>query len=79
VAYDLRTANSCAARLPMLARASELGDERASQVLLPLSVGAKRGCGRWKKNPCPPPCPEEARRYSEVVARIATRLAALRK
>lgn len=79
VAYDLRTANSCAARLPLLERASELGDERASQVLLPLSVGAKRGCGRWKKNPCPPPCAEEARRYSEVVARIATRLAATRK
>lgn len=79
VAYELRTANSCAARLPLLERASELGDERASQVLLPLSVGNKRGCGRWKKSPCPPPCAEEARRYSEAVARIATRLAATRK
>ncbi len=74
VAYELRKADSCAARVPLLERASELGDVRSVQILSPYTVGAKRGCGRWKRGPCPPPCPAEARRYTEAIARIMSRM-----
>ncbi len=73
VAYDLRKADSCAARLPLLDRAAELGDLRSVSILSPLTVGAKRGCGKWKRGPCPAPCPTEARRYTEAMVRIIAR------
>jgi len=74
IAYELRKADSCAARLPMLNRAADLGDIRSVQILSPYTVGAKRGCGRWKRGPCPPACPAEARRYTETIARIMARM-----
>src|SRR5690606_18106377 len=46
VAYDLRTATTCAARLPLLERAGQLGDERSIAILSPLSTGSRTGCGR---------------------------------
>jgi serine/threonine-protein kinase len=78
VAYELRKTESCAGRLKFLARAAELGDERSVAVLAPLSVGSKKGCGKWKRQPCPPACPAEAQRYSETVARINARLSQTR-
>jgi hypothetical protein len=78
VAYELRAAGSCPARVPLLERASALGDERSIAILAPLSVGAKRGCGRRKRSPCPAPCASEATRYSEAVAHISSRLATTR-
>jgi len=79
IAYELRKADSCAARLPMLNRAADLGDIRSVQILSPYTVGAKRGCGRWKRGPCPPACPAEARRYTETIARIMARMPSSRQ
>ena len=73
IAYELRKADSCAARLPLLDRAAELGDLRSVSILSPLTVGSKRGCGRWKRGPCSPPCAAEARRYVETIVRIMAR------
>ena len=73
VAYALRKADSCAARLPLLDRAAELGDLRSVSILSPLTVGPKHGCGRWKRGPCPAPCAAEARRYTDAIVRIMAR------
>lgn len=76
IAWELRKATSCAARVPLLARASQLGDERSVAILLPLGASAKRGCGRWKRNPCPAACSAEASQYMDAVKNIQLRLAA---
>ncbi len=73
IAYELRKAPSCAARVPLLDRAAELGDLRTVALLSPLTVGSKKGCGRWKRNPCPAPCAAEARQYLEAISRIMAR------
>ena len=78
IAHELRTAGSCAARLPLLERAAALGDERSVVVLAPLSVGSKKGCGKRKRSPCPAACSAEAARYTQAVARIQSRLNASR-
>jgi serine/threonine protein kinase len=78
VAYDLRKTDSCAGRVKYLSRAAELGDERSAAVLAPLSVGSKKGCGKWKRQPCQPACPAEAQRYTETVTRINSRLSQTR-
>jgi len=73
IAYELRTAPTCAARLPLLDRAAELGDLRTVAFLSPLTIGPKKGCGRWKRSPCLAPCAAEARQYTETVNRIMAR------
>jgi hypothetical protein len=73
VAFELRRANGCAARVPLLARAAALGDRRSVAILSPLSAGSKRGCGRWKRSPCSPACPEEARAYLQTITKILER------
>jgi serine/threonine-protein kinase len=73
IAYDLRKAKTCAARLPLLDRAAGLGDRRSVALLSALSAGSKRGCGRWKRSPCPPACAEEARAYYQAVTKILER------
>jgi serine/threonine protein kinase len=73
IAYEVRKAPNCAARLPLLDRAAELGDLRTVAILSPLTVGTKRGCGRWKRGPCPAPCAAEAGRYTEAIGRIMAR------
>lgn len=73
IAYELRKAPTCAARVPMLERAAELGDVRAVALLSPLTVGTKKGCGRWKRSPCLAPCAAEARQYLEAISRIMAR------
>jgi hypothetical protein len=73
VAYDLRGTSSCSAKVPFLTRAAELGDERTIAILAPLATGAKKGCGKRKKEPCPAPCAEEARKFNEAISRIVAR------
>jgi serine/threonine protein kinase len=73
IAYELRKAPTCAARLPLLDRAAELGDLRTVAFLSPLTIGSKKGCGRWKRSPCLAPCAAEARQYAEAVNRIMAR------
>jgi hypothetical protein len=79
VAYELRLASTCSAKVPLLSRAAELGDERTISILSPLATGARRGCGRRKREPCPPPSAEEAKRFNETIARIVARGAAARR
>lgn len=74
VAYDLRTASSCAARVPLLSRAAQLGDERSVALLSPLSTGTKTGCGRWRRSPCPPPCAKEASQFLKTIQEISSRV-----
>jgi serine/threonine-protein kinase len=79
VAYDLRLASTCSAKVPLLPRAAELGDERTISILSPLATGRPKGCGKRKRDPCPPPCAEEAKRFNETLARIGARGAAARR
>ncbi len=73
VAYDLRQADSCEAKVPLLARAGQLGDDRSIAILSPKATGTKRGCGRWKRNPCPAPCAKEAVDYLKAIKQISLR------
>jgi hypothetical protein len=73
VALELRAASSCAAKAPLLPRVAELGDERSIAILAPLATGSRKGCGKRKKEPCPPPCAEEAKKFNETISRIAAR------
>jgi serine/threonine-protein kinase len=77
VAYDLRVTTSCAAKVPLLQRAAQLGDERSVAILSPLSTGSKKGCGKRRRDPCPPPCAEEAKRYLEAIGKIMNRVNAM--
>lgn len=76
IAYDLRKASSCSARLPLLERAIAIGDERAVAVLGGLSSGSARGCGKNKRKPCPPACPEQAEQFRAAMAKITQRVKA---
>jgi hypothetical protein len=73
VAYELRLATTCAAKVPLLNRVAELGDERSIALLAPLATGSKKGCGRRKKEPCPAPCAEQAKKFNEAISRIVAR------
>lgn len=73
IALDLRGAESCEARLPLLERAKALGDQRAALVLSPLAQGTKVGCGKWKRSPCLPECKDQSKEYLEVVKHIQAR------
>jgi serine/threonine protein kinase len=79
VAYDLRLLPTCAAKVPLLERAAGLGDERSVAILAPLATGARKGCGRRRRDPCPPPCSEEAKRFQETIARINARTGSTRR
>ena len=74
IAHALKTAPSCAARLPLLDRATATGDERALAVLGALSTGTARGCGKNKRKPCWPACPEQAGQFREAMAKMSRRL-----
>lgn len=73
IAMDLRRANTCTGRLPLLERAAALGDRRSVAILSPLTIGSKTGCGRWKRSPCPPACAEESRAYYQTITKILER------
>jgi serine/threonine-protein kinase len=76
IANDLRKAASCSARVPLLERAIEVGDERSATILAPLGASSKKGCGKRKRLPCPAQCPAEAERYLDAVSKIRARVAA---
>jgi hypothetical protein len=73
IALELEAADSCAARVPLLARAKALGDIRSSSQLAPLAKGTKTGCGKWKSRPCPPHCKDQAKEYMEAAQAIQQR------
>ena len=78
IAYDLRHARSCEDKVPLLERAAQLGDERSLVLLSPLATKSKKGCGRWKRNPCPAPCAKQAKDYLVAIRAISTRVNARR-
>lgn len=73
IALELRRAGTCAGRVPLLDRAAALGDRRSVAILSQFSAGSKTGCGRWKRGPCSPACPEEARAYHQTITKIVER------
>jgi serine/threonine-protein kinase len=79
VAFDLRNAPSCAARISLLTRAKNQGDERAVAALALYSTGTKKGCGRGKRRPCPPMCAAEAKAFRNTMGQIRERLVAEEK
>ena len=74
IARELRAAPSCAARLPLLERAIIVGDERALAVLGALSTGSAHGCGKNKRKPCSPACPEQVEQLRAAIGKISQRL-----
>ena len=74
IAYELRSAPSCSARLPMLDRAIEAGDGRTIAVLAGLSTGSPHGCGKNKRKSCMPACPEQVEQFQETIAKLMQRM-----
>jgi hypothetical protein len=74
VAFDIRSAPSCEARLAELPRAKEDGDERAVAILTMLGSNTRKGCGKKKRFPCPPPCAEQAAAFRDTAEQIRARL-----
>lgn len=72
IAYDLRYAPSCHARLALLSRAENEGDQRSVQLLLGLSAVPK-SCSWYRK--CRAQCPAEAKQFRKSMAAIRARLA----
>ena len=79
IAFDLRVASSCADRVPLLPRAAEVGDERSFGALAAVSTGAPRGCGRNKRKPCSPACPQEAAAFRKTMDAISRRMQSANK
>jgi hypothetical protein len=73
VACALRWAPSCAARLPLLERAIQTGDERSLAVLGALSTGSARGCGKNKQKSCAPACPDQVEPFRAAMAKLSQR------
>lgn len=76
IAYDLRSADSCAARVPLLSRAKRHGDERSIATLQMLSSRTKKGCGYAKRKPCPAPCAAQAKAFIAATTDMRARLEA---
>src|SRR5690606_19183953 len=55
IAFDLSQAKSCA-KVALLDRVAEHGDERCAEQLKPLLVKKRRGCGFLGLSACPAPC-----------------------
>jgi hypothetical protein len=79
VAFELRTARTCAERVPLLRRALETGDARAVSTLIGLSTAAKRGCGPKKKHACPAGCPTEAAHFRATALELQRKLNAKKR
>jgi hypothetical protein len=77
IAYELRTTEGCAEKLPLLERAAQLGDERSVMVLSPLAAASKKGCGKWKNKPCKASCADEAPDFLKAIRAIQARQEAI--
>ena len=70
----LRWAPTCAARVPLLDRAIQTGDERSLAVLGALGTGSAHGCGKNKQKPCLPACPEQVDAFRVAMTKLSQRL-----
>jgi hypothetical protein len=75
IALELEAAETCADRLPLLTRATHLGDLRSVAILAPLSQGSKTGCGKWKNRPCSAVCKDESKQSLDTIKAIQARSA----
>ncbi len=73
IAFDLHNQNSCKARLPLLKRAEEVGDERSIRILSNLASGTSKGCGYKKRKPCKALCPSLAEQFKKTIEVISKR------
>jgi hypothetical protein len=73
IAYDLRFAPSCSARLGMLRQANAYGDQRSINVLSALA-GKAPLCGRRGRSPCLQLCERESEQFSKSIDTIVRRL-----
>jgi tRNA A-37 threonylcarbamoyl transferase component Bud32 len=73
IAYDLRFSPSCAARVGLLPRASEIGDQRSINTLAAL-VSPSPGCGEPNHAPCLELCEREAAQFARAVNAIVRRI-----
>jgi hypothetical protein len=78
IAYELREADACTDRVPLLSRAARSGDMRSVAVLMGLGTGTKRGCGARQRSPCPAPCASQASAFKKTAVEIQNRLAQAR-
>ncbi len=67
IAYALRSAPSCADRLPLLERTAADGDLRTVAILSALADGQRTGCGVRNLQRCPAVCPAEAAEMRKTV------------
>ena len=72
IAYDLRFSPRCAARVGLLPRASEVGDQRSINTLAAL-VSPAPGCGEPNHAPCLELCEREAGQFARAVNAIVRR------
>jgi hypothetical protein len=72
MAHDLRFAPTCSARLTLLPRAAEVGDDRSITVLSSLA-SKPQGCRRTRYRPCRPKCDAESGQFWQTVNRISQR------
>jgi hypothetical protein len=63
IAYELKTASGCEARLPLLDRAGNVGDERSLAILQTLGSRTRKGCGFRKQRPALPSLRQAIRRF----------------
>lgn len=73
IAYDLRFSPSCTARLGLLPRAREIGDQRTINTLAAL-VSPAPGCGEPNHSPCIELCEREAAQFTRAVNDIVRRI-----
>jgi hypothetical protein len=76
IAFDLRRAVGCRAKVALLDRVSAEGDERCVRLLEPLTVGAASGCGFLNLGVCPAQCAGDAAAMRKAIAAVRARLAA---
>jgi hypothetical protein len=70
IAYDLKTAKTCADAVKLLDRAVSDGDQRTVSILSFNVDGSGRGCGPRGRSRCPPRCKEEAAKMRSALEKI---------
>jgi alkylhydroperoxidase family enzyme len=78
IAYELRFAPSCKARLGLLGRAERVGDQRSINVLSAL-VSKPRRCRKQTGRRCRVRCEQQAERFAASIEVIAARLRKLER
>ncbi len=73
IAVDLREASGCDQKAALLDRVVQHGDERCIEILQPLTVGKRSGCGFLNLGACPAQCHAQAGRMQQAITAIRAR------